>query len=54
MKCPDDEVLLRFVANEAPPEERLRVVRHLVVCRDCRELSAMIARLWKLSALRSE
>lgn len=43
--CPENEVLMRFVAQEAPHEERVRVVRHLLGCADCRDLAALLARM---------
>jgi hypothetical protein len=49
MTCPAEDLLVRFIANTAEREERLKMVRHLMVCRECRELTAMIARLWRLS-----
>ena len=52
MRCPAEDVILRFVANEVSPEDRLQMVRHLISCRECRELTAMIARFWKLSEKR--
>ena len=49
MTCPPEELILRFISNAVSREERLRVVRHMVMCRECRELTAMIARFWRLS-----
>jgi hypothetical protein len=54
MARPADEVILRFIAQQSSPDERKGMVKHLLTCRECRELTAMIARFWKLSAERVE
>lgn len=45
VSCPKDPSLLRFISRDTNAEERLEVVRHLLVCNDCRDLAVMLARL---------
>ncbi len=40
--CPEDEMLGAYIEHNLQPEERQHIESHLVECRLCREVIAMV------------